>query len=139
ELVFLRGFWSDGSRRLAWLEDYAASIAAAADREAPPALTRGLRFDHVSFAYPGTSKLVLDDVTVTLPAGAVVAIVGETGAGKTTLVKLRGKRYEPLRGAISVDDVPLACIAADDWRTRLAGAFQDFFRFEFLARQTVGL
>src|SRR5262249_1789526 len=102
-------------------------------------LARGIRFDHVSFAYPGTSKLVLDDVSLTLPAGAVVAIVGENGAGKTTLVKLLAKLYEPLGGGIFVDDVPLARIAADGWRARLAGAFQDFFRFELLARQTVGL
>ncbi len=50
--------------------------------------SRGIRFDHVSFAYPGTERLVLDDVSLTLPAGAVVAVVGENGAGKTTLVKL---------------------------------------------------
>ena len=90
----------------------------------------------MSFAYPGTSRLVLDDVSLTLPAGAVVAIVGENGAGKTTLVKLLAKMYEPTSGAILVDDTPLARMPADEWRARLAGAFQDFFRFEFRARQT---
>ena len=75
----------------------------------------------------------------TLPAGAVVAIVGENGAGKTTLVKLLAKMYEPTSGAILVDDTPLARMPADEWRARLAGAFQDFFRFEFRARHTVGL
>jgi ATP-binding cassette subfamily B protein len=139
EIGFLRGFWMDGSRRLAWLEDYAASVAASADVPSPSALRRGIRFDHVSFAYPGTSKVVLDDVTFDLPAGAVIAIVGENGAGKTTLVKLLAKMYEPTRGAIYVDEAPLARIAADDWRSRLAGAFQDFFRFEFVARHTVGI
>jgi ATP-binding cassette subfamily B protein len=139
EVGFLRGFWMDGSRRLAWLEDYAASSGADADREVPDAVRNGIRLDHVSFAYPGTSKLVLDDVSLTFPAGSVVAIVGENGAGKTTLVKLLSKMYEPSSGAIFVDDVPLARVAADAWRARLAGAFQDFFRFEFLARQTVGL
>ena len=74
-----------------------------------------------------------------LPAGAVVAIVGENGAGKTTLVKLLAKMYEPTSGAILVDDTPLARMPADEWRARLAGAFQDFFRFEFRARHTVGL
>ena len=93
----------------------------------------------MSFAYPGTSRLVLDDVSLTLPAGAVVAIVGENGAGKTTLVKLLAKMYEPTSGAILVDDTPLARMPADEWRARLAGAFQDFFRFEFRARHTVGL
>jgi ATP-binding cassette subfamily B protein len=139
ELGFLRGFWMYGSIRLAWLEDYAAALVASADRPAPATLGRGIRLDHVSFAYPGTSRQVLDDVSAELRAGSVVAIVGENGAGKTTLVKLLAKMYEPTSGAIFVDDTPLARIPADEWRPRLAGAFQDFFRFEFRARQTVGL
>jgi len=78
-------------------------------------------------------------VSLKLPAGAVVAVVGENGAGKTTLVKLLAKMYEPTSGAIFVDETPLARVPAADWRARMAGAFQDFFRFEFRARQTVGL
>jgi ATP-binding cassette subfamily B protein len=139
EIGFLRGFWMDGSRRLAWLEDYAASVAASGDLPAPGVLHKGVRLEHVSFTYPGTSRVVLDDVSVTLPAGAVVAIVGENGAGKTTLVKLLAKMYEPSSGSILLDDTPLARVAAGEWRARLAGAFQDFFRFEFQARHTVGL
>jgi ATP-binding cassette subfamily B protein len=139
EIGFLRGFWMDGSRRLAWLEDYAASFDEGADLPAPAMLRSGIRLDHVSFAYPGTSRIVLDDVSLTLPSGSVVAIVGENGAGKTTLVKLLAKMYEPSSGSILVDETPLARIPAHAWRDRLAGAFQDFFRFEFLARQTVGL
>jgi len=139
EIGFLRGFWMDGSRRLAWLEDYAASVAASGDLPVPAVLQRGIRFDHVSFAYPGTSRVVLDDVSVTLPVGAVVAIVGENGSGKTTLVKLLAKMYEPSSGSIFVDDTPLARMAAGEWRARLAGAFQDFFRFEFRVRHTIGL
>jgi len=139
ELGFLRGFWMDGSRRLAWLEDYAASLTASADAHAPAVLRQAIRFDRVSFAYPGTSRLVLDDVTLTFPAGAIVAIVGENGAGKTTLVKLLAKLYEPSSGAITVDGTSLARMRADEWRTRLSGAFQDFFRFEFSAQRTIGL
>src|SRR5207245_130642 len=139
EIGFLRGFWMDGSRRLAWLEDYAASVAASGDLPVPAVLHRGVRLDHVSFAYPGTSRVVLNDVSVTLPADAVVAIVGENGAGKTTLVKLLAKMYEPSSGSILLDDTPLARVPAGEWRARLAGAFQDFFRFEFRARHTVGL
>jgi ATP-binding cassette subfamily B protein len=139
EIGFLRGFWMDGSRRLAWLEDYAASVAAAGDMAVPSVLQKGIRFDHVSFAYPGTSRVVLENVSLLLPAGAVVAIVGENGAGKTTLVKLLAKMYEPSSGSILVDDAPLARLPAGDWRARLAGAFQDFFRFEFQAGHTVGL
>ena len=139
EIGFLRGFWMDGSRRLAWLEDYAASVAAGGDMPVPSGLRSGIRLDHVSFAYPGTSKLVLEEVSITLPAGAVVALVGENGAGKTTLVKLLTKMYEPSSGSILVDNTPLARLRALEWRSRLAGAFQDFFRFEFRARHTVGL
>jgi ATP-binding cassette subfamily B protein len=139
EVGFLRGFWSDGSRRLAWLEDYAATMAAAGDLPVPTVIRGGIRLEHVSFAYPGTSRIVLDDVSLTLPAGAVVAIVGENGAGKTTLVKLLAKLYEPTSGAIFVDDTPLARLPAGEWRARLSGAFQDFFRFEFKAKQTVGI
>ncbi|MDQ6672911.1 MAG: ABC transporter ATP-binding protein/permease [Chloroflexota bacterium] len=139
EIGFLRGIWMDGSIRLAWLEDYAASLVAHADLPVPVRLTKGIRLEHVSFAYPSTQRLVLDDVSLELPAGAVVAIVGENGAGKSTLVKLLSKFYEPTHGAIYVDDQPLARMPADEWRKRLAGAFQDFFRFEFRARHTVGL
>jgi ATP-binding cassette subfamily B protein len=139
EIGFLRGFWMDGSRRLAWLEDYAASVAGSGDLPVPEVLRRGIRFEHVSFAYPGTSRVVLDDVSVTFPAGAVVAMVGENGAGKTTLVKLLAKMYEPSSGSILLDDTPLARVRPSEWRARLAGAFQDFFRFEFRAGHTVGL
>jgi ATP-binding cassette subfamily B protein len=139
EIGFLRGFWMDGSRRLAWLEDYAASAVSSADLPVPEALREGIRLEHVSFAYPGTSRLVLDDVSLSVPAGSVVALVGENGAGKTTLAKLLAKMYEPTSGAILLDDTPLARVSADGWRTRLAGAFQDFFRFEFKARHTIGI
>jgi ATP-binding cassette subfamily B protein len=139
EIGFLRGIWMDGSRRLAWLEDYAASLVGATDLGAPATLQRGIRLDHVSFIYPGTSRRVLDDVSLFLPAGSVVAIVGENGAGKTTLVKLLAKMYEPSSGAILVDETPLARVRADEWRSRMAGAFQDFFRFELRARQAIGL
>ncbi len=139
EIGFLRGFWMDGSRRLAWLEDYAASVAAKGDLPVPQTLQQGIVLEHVSFAYPGTSRVVLDDVSLSLPAGAVVAIVGENGAGKTTLVKLLAKMYEPSSGSILIDDTPLARVPAPAWRERLAGAFQDFFRFEFRAGHAVGL
>ncbi len=139
EIGFLRGIWMDGSQRLAWLEDYAAALTAVADVPVPSRLTEGIALEHVSFAYPGTERLVLDDVSLELPAGSVVAVVGENGAGKTTLVKLLAKLYEPNAGRILVDGAELARMPADEWRQRLAGAFQDFFRFELRARQSVGL
>ena len=139
ELGFLRGFWLDSSRRLTWLEDYAAGIDSAATASAPARLVDGITLDHLSFQYPGTDHVVLDDISLHLPAGAVVAIVGENGAGKSTLVKLLARMYAPTSGRITVDGVDLADIATDDWRACLAGAFQDFYRFELHAQQTVGV
>jgi ATP-binding cassette subfamily B protein len=138
EIGFLR-FWMDSARRLAWLEDYAASCVATSNQAAPARLADGIRFEHVSFAYPGTDRLVLDDVTLHLPAGAVVAIVGENGAGKSTLVKLLAKMYEPVGGRVLVDGIDLARLSPIDWRARLTGAFQDFFRFELRARHAIGV
>jgi ATP-binding cassette subfamily B protein len=139
ELGFLRGIWLDGSRKLAWLEDYAAEPALTADVPVPERLTQGIRFDHASFIYPGTEKLVLDDVSLEIPPGAVVAVVGENGAGKTTLVKLLCRLYQPTKGRVLIDGLELARMPALDWQKRLSGAFQDFYRFEFRARHSVGL
>jgi len=139
EIGFLRSIWIDGAKRLAWLEDYVSSLTAAADLPVPASLREGIRFEHVSFAYPGTERLVLEDVSFTIPPGAVVAIVGENGAGKTTLVKLLSKFYEPTSGTIQIDGQLLARMPADEWRGRLAGAFQDFFRFELRALHSIGV
>jgi len=139
EIGFLRGFWLDGSRRLAWLEDYAASLLERTDTPAPQRLVNGIVFEHVSFSYPGTDRRALEDVNLELKPGSVVALVGENGAGKSTLVKLLCRLYQPDQGRILVDGTDLARIRADDWRSRLAGAFQDFFRFEFRARHSVGI
>jgi ATP-binding cassette subfamily B protein len=139
EIGFLRGIWMDGSRRLAWLERYASAVAQNAALPAPAGIADGIRFEHVTFTYPGSDGPALRDVDLTLPAGAVVAIVGENGAGKTTLVKLLAKLYAPASGRILIDGTDLARVDSAQWRERLAGAFQDFFRFEFLAGQTVGI
>ena len=79
EIGFLRGIWLEGSRRLAWLEDYAARQVEGADTAVPATLEQGIRFENVSFAYPGTGRLVLEDVNLHLEPGSVVAIVGENG------------------------------------------------------------
>ncbi len=139
EIGFLRGVWMDGSQRLAWLEDYAEAVASDEDIDAPGALLDGITVENLSFSYPGSERLVLDNVSFHIPAGAVVAIVGENGAGKSTLVKLLCKLYEPTTGRVLIDGRDLSRIRVDQWRERLAGAYQDFFRFEFLARQSVGL
>jgi ATP-binding cassette subfamily B protein len=135
---FLR--WTlDAASRLAWLEDFSRERSEPADRPAPTKIKRGIRLEGVSFRYPGTERLVLEDISIELPAGKVVALVGENGSGKTTLVKLLCRFYEPDSGRIIVDGVDLRRIAAPAWRARVAGAFQDFMRFEFRAQRTVGL
>jgi ATP-binding cassette, subfamily B, bacterial len=139
ELGFLRGFWLDSSRRLTWLEDYAAGINALATASAPERLTDGITFEHITFSYPGTDHVVLDDINLRLPAGSVVAVVGENGAGKSTLVKLLARMYSPTSGRITIDGIDLADISTEEWRACLAGAFQDFYRFELHAQQTVGV
>lgn len=139
EVGFLRGIWLDSSRRLAWLEDYAERAGMGADAPVPARLDEGIRLEHVSFAYPGTTRLVLEDINLAIPAGAVVAVVGENGAGKSTLMKLLARMYDPTSGRITVDGTDLSQISPEGWRERFAGAFQDFFRFEFHAAHTVGL
>jgi ATP-binding cassette, subfamily B, bacterial len=139
EIGFLRGVWLDGSRRLAWLEDYTASFVDRADATVPDVIRDAVRLENVTFAYPGTTTPVLLDVDLRIPAGSVVAIVGENGAGKSTLVKLLSKFYAPTAGRILIDDVDLDRIPADGWRDRCSGAYQDFYRFELLAQNAVGV
>jgi ATP-binding cassette subfamily B protein len=139
ELGFLRGIWLDSAQRLAWLEDFAAAQNAHVDQTAPDRLDDGIWFDDVSFAYPGTDVEVLQHLDLRLPAGSVVAVVGENGAGKSTLVKLLARMYAPTSGRITADGVDIGHVDIVEWRERLAGAFQDFARLEFVAATTVGL
>jgi ATP-binding cassette, subfamily B, bacterial len=122
------------------LEAYvAAREPRAADAPVPARLTDGIRLEKLAFTYPGTDRPVLRDVDLFLPAGSTVAIVGENGAGKSTLVKLLCRFYEPTAGRILVDGADLSHIPVAGWRTRIASGFQDFARFEFLARRTIGV
>ncbi len=139
EASFLRGIWLDASRRLAWLENYATAQIPESKVPTPDRIAAGIRFEDVSFRYPGSEPWVLRDLDFELPAGTVVAVVGENGAGKSTLVKLLCRMYEPTEGVITADGVPISRMDPDQWRERTAGAFQDFFRFEYLAQRTVGL
>ncbi|WP_017573176.1 ABC transporter ATP-binding protein [Nocardiopsis halotolerans] len=139
QVHFLRMIWLEGGRRLLWLEELSSMAAERSPTPPPERMRSGVTLDGVSFTYPGTDRPVLDEVTLHLPAGAVVAVVGENGAGKSTLVKLLAKMYEPDSGRILVDGVPLADVPADAWRARLSGAFQDFARFEYPLRLSIGL
>ncbi len=127
--------------RFLWLEDLAAEQSARYDGDVPPpgTLREGIRLEHVSFTYPGTPDPVLRDIDVLLPAGSTVAIVGENGAGKTSLVKLLAGMYRPTTGRVLVDGTDLADLDIIEWRRRLGGTFQDFVRLETTARHTVGV
>ncbi|MGH2540242.1 MAG: ABC transporter ATP-binding protein, partial [Actinomycetota bacterium] len=124
-----------------WLRDYADRAMA----RRPPAspvpekLREGIRFEGVSFRYPGTEVEVLRDVDLTIPAGNALAVVGVNGAGKTTLAKLLAGFYEPTQGRITVDGVDLRDLDLDSWRQRISACFQDFVQFQYLARESVGL
>ena len=99
---------------------------------------RSIRFENVTFTYPGAERPALRGLTLELPAGRSVAIVGANGAGKTTLVKLLARLYEPQSGRITVDGTDLADIDPIGWRQRLAVIFQDFERYELPARDNIG-
>ncbi|MFD3587361.1 ABC transporter ATP-binding protein [Streptomyces sp. NPDC058683] len=105
----------------------------------PERLRDGITLRGVSFAYPGSARPSLRDVTLRLPAGAVVAVVGENGAGKSTLVKLLCGLYRPTAGDILLDGTDLGRIPPEAWRARTAAGFQDFVRYEFAVGLTVGV
>ena len=129
--------------RYVWLTDYAEAAHAAATPRSPrpvPATIRdGITVSDVSFTYSGAESPALEEISVSFQRGSIVAIVGENGAGKTTLVKLLSRFYIPTRGAITVDGVDLADFDPAEWHAHISAGFQDFVRWEFLARESVGL
>lgn len=127
-------------RRMIWLDDHAATVRTdfAGTRPTPDRLRHGITLDGVGFTYHGADRPSLDRVDVHLPAGAVVAVVGENGAGKSTLVKLITGLYRPSEGRILVDGVDLAELDIDDWRRHATAAFQDHLRLELSAQHAVG-
>ncbi|QMU78267.1 ABC transporter ATP-binding protein [Streptacidiphilus sp. PB12-B1b] len=96
-----------------------------------------IRFQGVSFRYPGSSGAALQDLDLVVPAGRSLAVVGVNGAGKTTLVKLLCRLYEPTSGRITVDGADLAVLDPVAWRQRVAAVFQDATRFALTARDNV--
>ena len=126
--------------RFEWLEEYVADREPKnEDQPVPERFSHGITFENVTFRYPGTDRTVLEDVNLTFPAGSTVAIVGENGAGKSTIVKLLCRFYEPTSGRVLVDGTDLGRVPVAAWRTRIATGFQDFVRFEFVARRSVGV
>lgn len=123
---------------LLWLRDH-ASAARTGGLPAPKRLHDGITLDRVGFTYPGTARPALQDISCHLPAGSVIAVVGEFGSGKTTLVKLLTKLYAADAGRISIDGTDLAELSTADWRRRIGAAFQDFGRFPIRFGETVGI
>jgi len=105
----------------------------------PAQLSDGIRFRRVSFRYPGQQEPILRDVDLWIPAGTVVAVVGENGVGKSTLVKLLSRFYAPTAGTIEIEGINLRHLPVDEWRARITAGFQDFSRFELTAGKTVGV
>jgi len=123
-------------RRLEELADATPVPAAPAPVADQPPL---IEFDHVSFAYPGADQPVFNDLCLTILPGDSLALVGENGVGKTTLIKLLCGFYQPTAGQILVDGQPLAATSLVTWRRRLAVIFQDFARFHLTALENVAL
>lgn len=105
----------------------------------PDQVTIGIALEHVSFHYPGSRALVLDDVSFTMRPGELTAIVGLNGAGKTTLFKLLTRLYDPIGGRITVDGIDVRRIAPDDLQRRVSVQFQDFVRYQMSLRENIAL
>ncbi|MGW6201619.1 ABC transporter ATP-binding protein [Kribbella sp. NPDC055110] len=130
---------------LATLDRYDDAMRAIAPTAAPasgsrPATgmpRREIAFSNVSFGYPRTSRRVLKELDLVIPAGQSLAVVGANGAGKTSLVKLLCGLYEPTEGSILIDGVELQDLDTDDWRRRLAVVFQQPVRLPMSAYSNV--
>jgi len=120
-------------------DDERAAADARPAAEPGPVPVPEIRFDDVTFAYPGSDRSVLTHLNLTLRPGESVAIVGENGVGKTTLLKLLAGFYTPTGGRILIDGVDLRDLEPRAWRRRLAVIFQEFTRFELSALENVTL
>jgi ATP-binding cassette subfamily B protein len=106
---------------------------------APRPVRDGVEFRGVCFHYPGSDRMVLKDLTFRIGVGERVALVGENGQGKTTLVKLMTRLYDPTEGAIFLDGVDLREYRVDELRQEIGVIFQDFFRYDMPVRENIGV
>jgi ATP-binding cassette, subfamily B, bacterial len=106
---------------------------------APRPVVRGFEFRNVSFTYPGTTRRVLSNFTFTLTPGERVALIGENGQGKTTIVKLITRLYDPSEGQILLDGVDLREYDLDSLHAEIGVIFQDFMRYEMTARENIAV
>jgi ATP-binding cassette subfamily B protein len=105
----------------------------------PHPIAQGFEFRNVSFAYPGTTRRVLRDFNFTLRPGERVALIGENGQGKTTIVKLITRLYDPTEGEILLDGIDLREYDLDDLHSEIGVIFQDFMRYEMTARENIAI
>jgi ATP-binding cassette, subfamily B, bacterial len=106
---------------------------------APRPIQRGFEFRNVSFAYPGSSRLILKNLDFTLHVGERVALIGENGQGKTTIVKLITRLYDPTEGQVLLDGIDLREYSLEDLYKEIGVIFQDFMRYEMTARENVAV
>jgi ATP-binding cassette, subfamily B, bacterial len=106
---------------------------------APRPIVHGFEFRNVSFRYPGSSRLVLNGLNFQLKPGERVALVGENGQGKTTIVKLMTRLYDPSEGQILLDGVDLREYSLEDLYREIGVIFQDFMRYEMTARENIAV
>lgn len=122
-------------------------VGASPDRPLPartgmaalPLPFRSIAFENVSFAYPGSSDQVLRDLSFTMDPDACVALVGRNGAGKTTIVKLLQRLYDPTSGRILLNGVDLRDYDLNELRRQMGVIFQDFVRYELTAAENIGM
>ncbi len=105
----------------------------------PRPIRTGFEFRDVSFHYPGTSRLILKNMNFRLVPGEHVALVGENGQGKTTLVKLLARLYDPTSGAIFLDGKDLREYSVEELHKEIGVIFQDFVRYDMPARMNIGV
>ena len=106
---------------------------------APRPILRGFEFRNVSFRYPGSSRLVLNGLNFHLHPGERVALIGENGEGKTTIVKLITRLYDPVEGQVLLDGVDLREYSLEDLYREIGVIFQDFMRYEMTARENIAV
>jgi ATP-binding cassette subfamily B protein len=106
---------------------------------APRPIQRGFEFRNVSFVYPGTTRVVLDHLDFRLGAGERVALIGENGQGKTTIVKLLTRLYDPTEGQVLLDGIDLREYDLEDLHRQIAVIFQDFMRYDLTAGQNIAV
>ncbi len=106
---------------------------------APRPIRRGFEFRNVSFAYPGSPRKILDNLNFTLHPGERVALIGENGQGKTTIVKLITRLYDPTEGQVLLDGIDLRDYSLEDLYREIGVIFQDFMRYEMTARENVAV